>query len=190
MLEQADLVKKIVAVFEELDIPYMIVGSFVSGVYGEPRFTQDIDVVALPKYGDVQRICAEFPAEDFYVSPEAVARAIQTNTQFNIIHPNSGNKIDVMLPPDSLWGDTQLRRRQRVWLLPDCQGYAARPEDVILSKMIYYREGGSEKHLRDITGILKVSGDEVDRDYLNQWADKLNVSDIWQAILKRLGQDC
>ena len=67
-------------------------------------------------------------------------------------------------------------------ILPDMEGYTARPEDVILAKMQYYREGGSEKHLRDITGILKVSGEDVDRAYVNKWAEQLNLKEIWDAI--------
>jgi len=175
-----------VEVLEELGSPYMLVGSFVSSVYGEPRFTQDIDLVADLRYGDAPKLCGKFPPEEYYISPEAVGQAIRTGGQFNIIHPSSGNKIDIMMPPDSLWGENQMRRRRQVWLLPDCQGYAATPEDIILSKMNYYREGGSDKHLRDITGILKVRGDGVDREYIERWSGQLGLTEIWQAILRRL----
>ena len=74
-------------------------------------------------------------------------------------------------------------------LLPDREGFTARPEDLILSKMLYYQEGGSEKHLRDITGMFKVSGDQIDRAYIRDWADRLGLLDIWLAIEKRLGRD-
>jgi hypothetical protein len=59
----------------------------------------------------------------------------------------------------------------------------AAPEDVILGKLLYYREGGSEKHIRDITGIVKVSGQYLDRDYLARSAAQLGVADMWEAIL-------
>ena len=49
----------------------------------------------------------------------------------------------------------QLGRRERMLLLPNCEGFAARPEDVMISKMQYYEEGGSEKHLRDIASMFK-----------------------------------
>lgn len=54
--------------------------------------------------------------------------------------------------------------------------------------MEYYKEGGSEKHLRDITGILKISGDMVDRDYILDWAERLGLNEIWDAVQKRLGE--
>lgn len=73
-------------------------------------------------------------------------------------------------------------------LLPDLEGYAARPENVILSKMQYFEEGGSEKHLRDIASMLKTSGDRIDRAHVQRWADQLGVMYIWRDILTRLGE--
>jgi len=73
-----------------------------------------------------------------------------------------------------------------VQLLPDRVGVAARPEDVILGKMWYYAEGGSDKHLRDITGMLRISGDQIDRDDIRNWADKLGLADIWQSIQAKM----
>lgn len=177
-----------IEILEDLRIPYMLVGSFASGAYGEPRLTQDIDVVVDLRPGQVQRLCAAFPRGEYYVSGEAAARAAQEGGQFNVIHPSSGNKIDFLISRQDPWGRAQMARRQRVRILPDREGYAARPEDIIISKMEYYREGGSEKHLRDITGILKVSGQEVDRAYVAKWARSLELDEIWQAILRRLGE--
>ena len=86
------------------------------------------------------------------------------------------------------WGTEQVARRQSIELAPSQQGYAARPEDVIISKLLYYQEGGSEKHLRDIAGMLKVSGDEIDRAYVDRWAAELDVEGRFGiAILKRIG---
>jgi hypothetical protein len=80
-----------------------------------------------------------------------------------------------------------LTRRQKRLLLPHLEGFAARPEDIIISKLLYYQEGGSEKHLRDITGMLKVSADEIDRAYIDRWSAQLGVKDVWDAVLKRVG---
>jgi hypothetical protein len=44
-------------------------------------------------------------------------------------------------------------------------------------------EGGSDKHLRDIAGILRVSPAEVDRGYVAEWAQRLGVTAIWEAVL-------
>ena len=184
-MNQLDLIRHLVKVLEELDIPYMIVGSLASGYYGEPRLTRDIDVVADLSYGHVPKLAEKFPADEFYFSPEAARHAIRTHGQFNIIHPTSGNKIDVITVQDSLHAETEISRRQRVRILPDQEGYAARAEDVIIAKMRAYSEGGIEKHLRDIAGIVKVSGEMIDRDYIEKWAARLGLTDVWHAILRR-----
>ena len=60
------------------------------------------------------------------------------------------------------------------------------PEDAILKKMEFFRAGGSDKHLRDIAGVLKTSGPAIDTAYIDQWAATLGVQDIWQAIIERM----
>jgi hypothetical protein len=71
-------------------------------------------------------------------------------------------------------------------LLVGVDAFAARPEDVILAKLQYYKEGGSEKHMRDIASMFKVSGDEIDRDYIVRWAEQLGVTEQWQAVVRKL----
>lgn len=106
--------------------------------------------------------------------------------QFNVIHPGSGNKVDFMIARDDAWGKSQFTRRVRKLILPDRETYVAAPEDVILGKLWYYHEGGSEKHLRDIVGMLQVSEDEIDRSYITHWAGQLHVLEAWQGVLERL----
>jgi len=64
----------------------------------------------------------------------------------------------------------------------------ASPEDVIIKKMEYYKEGASEKHIRDILGMLKISGEMIDLEYISIWAEKLNIEDIWRAIQEKLSR--
>ena len=65
----------------------------------------------------------------------------------------------------------------------------ASPENVILMKLRYFQEGGSEKHLRDIASILLVQGEAVDRTYLDEWASKLGVAAEWQLVSRRLREN-
>jgi hypothetical protein len=187
-VEQADLLHLTVAILERLEIPYAIVGSFASGAWGESRFTQDIDILVDLKPSQVAALCGAFPDPDFYVSESAARDAVSRRGQFNVIHPTSGNKIDFMMAGNSPWARSQLARRKRLPLFPDRDASFAAPEDVILSKMVYFREGGSDKHLRDIAGILKISGEAVDRDYISQFAPELNVADVWRTILERMAK--
>ncbi len=187
-MEQRELLEKVVDVLEGMGVSYMIVGSYGSGAWGEPRFTQDIDIVVSLAVDDVQPLVRAFPLSEYYISAEAVEAAVCDGGQFNVIHPSSGNKVDFMMSRRDPWGRMQLSRRRRVQIESGLNASVAAPEDIILSKMEYYREGGSEKHLRDITGIMKVSPDDVDRRYIARWAEQLGLMEIWRAILRRLGE--
>jgi hypothetical protein len=185
-VEQLDLLKFVIQAMERLKIPYAIVGSFASGIWGESRFTQDIDVLIELKPDQVPLLCSAFPDSDFYVSQMAAHEAVARHGQFNVIHPTSGNKIDFMIASTTPWVHAQLQRRRTIEFFPDQSGAVASPEDVILGKLVYYREGGSDKHLRDIAGILRISAGLVDREYVTQFAAQLGVSDIWQSVLERI----
>ncbi|MCX7426353.1 MAG: hypothetical protein NTW96_12115 [Planctomycetia bacterium] len=187
-MEQNELLRRVVDILEEQGITYLLVGSLASGVYGEPRLTHDIDVVVDLRPEQVARLCDAFPAPDYYVSEKAAREAVAGGRQFNVIHPASGNKIDFMIARRDAWGRSQIDRRRREQILPGRPGYTAAPEDVIVGKLWYYREGGSEKHLRDIAAMLQVSGDEIDKNYIDHWTRQLGLAEQWRAVLDRLVQ--
>ena len=185
-MEQDELLRYAMDVLERQGLTYMLVGSLASGVYGEPRLTQDIDIVVELSADRVAGLCTAFPAPEYYVSEQAAREAVALGGQFNVIHPASGNKIDFMIARQDAWGRGQLGRRRREQIFPDRLGYTAAPEDVILSKLLYYQEGGSEKHLRDVASMLRISGDEIDKAYIGHWAAQLGLVQEWQAVLKQL----
>ena len=87
------------------------------------------------------------------------------------------------------WSASQLTRHRKVDFGANISAYVAAPEDVILGKLIYYRDGGSEKHLRDIRGIVKITGEELDQEYLDLNSAQLNVADIWKSLVADLDVD-
>jgi hypothetical protein len=186
VVEQSDLLKLAIDKLRQLEIRYAIVGSFASGIWGEPRQTQDIDIVVDLKSPQVPFICSAFPDPQFYVSRTAAEEAVAQSSQFNVINPSSGNKIDFMVAGHKKWVLAQLDRSKQLAIFPDQLANVAAPEDVILGKFIYYREGGSEKHLRDISGILRLSSPIIDRAYLVETAKQLRVDDLLEALLNSL----
>ena len=187
-MTEAELLRYVVETFEALGIDYMISGSQASIYYGEPRFTQDIDIVAHLDVAHVPGLLVHFPLPEFSVAEDAVREAIAAHGQFNILHPGSGLEVDVIARKDTPYDLTEFARRQRMPALEGRDAYFARPEDVILYKLIYYREGASERHLRDVAGIMRVSGSEVDLAYIDEWARRLDLTDVWNAIRRRLGE--
>ena len=185
-MEQADLLRRVVDVLEEQGVTYLLVGSLASGVYGEPRLTRDIDIVVELRPDQAARLCEAFPSPEYYVSRRAAREAVTTAGQFNVIHPATGNKIDFLIARQDAWGRSEISRRRREEILPGRPGFTAAPEDVIVGKLCYYHEGGSDKHLRDIVGMLQVSGDEIDMRYVDHWTQQLGLTEEWQAVLDSL----
>jgi hypothetical protein len=186
-MDPRDLLRKTLEAFDAVGIEYILVGSVASAVYGEPRLTLDIDVVAALTVEKLPRFLSSFPSPNFYVSAEAAADAIRSEKQFNIIHPSSGLKIDVIVKKPDDFDQSRFARKRSLPVFPDRSADFASPEDVIIKKMEYYREGGSEKHLRDIRGILSVSGEGLDVSYVERWAARKGLTEIWRAILSKPG---
>jgi len=113
---------------------------------------------------------------------------VRRHFQFNIIHPASGLKVDVIVPPPTEFTASERSRVKRITSEGEYSVWFASPEDVLLNKLIYFQLGGgeSQKHVRDIGGMLKLLGDRLDRDYVIHWAGKLGVTEQWQLILDRL----
>ena len=184
-MTQAELLRHLVDVLEGLGADYMIGGSHASIYYGEARLTRDVDVIVALRADHLPALLSRFPAHDYYVDEAAAREAIRTTTQFNIIHPGSGLKIDVYVNPDTPYDRTRLARRQRLPFLPEATAYFARPEDVILYKLLYHQQVESGVHLRDVLGIIRVSGADLDERYIASWADQLGVRALWDRVRKQ-----
>lgn len=187
-MEPSELLRFVATVLERLGLRYFVTGSTVTIFYGEPRFTNDIDIVVDLSVENAAEFCGQFPEEDFYVSPEAAIDAVRRHSQFNIIHPRSGLKIDVIVPPPTEFNRSRFDRVRRVRAGIDWDAAFSSPEDAIVKKMEYFREGGSEKHLRDIAGVLKTSAEEIDEAYIERWAAALDLTEIWRVILAKLSR--
>jgi hypothetical protein len=176
-----EVFQDVLSKFERAPIPYMVVGSLASIVYGEPRMTNDMDLVVEVQTSDAEKIEKLFPLEGFYCPPIEVLRAeIVSRGQFNLLHHNSGLKIDVMIRKQSPHAVEEFKRRQKLSFSKNFEAFLAAPEDIIIKKLSFYREGGSEKHLTDIRGIL--ANTEVDMPYIQKWVDALSLKQEWDKV--------
>jgi hypothetical protein len=184
-MDPFELLIIIARVFEKLKIPYFITGSIAAMTYGEPRFTNDIDMVADIKDWDIPGLIHYFPEPEYYIDADSINQAIQFKSQFKILHLPSGLKIDVIIKKKTFFDNSRFSRIKRLRLEEKEINFAS-PEDVIIKKMEYYKMGSSEKHLRDITGILKIYRGMIDFEYLKHWISIFDLIEIWNAIEKRL----
>ncbi|MFV2073422.1 MAG: hypothetical protein ACC742_12320 [Thermoanaerobaculales bacterium] len=181
-MDPSELLERLAQSLTDLGIPYIITGSMATIAYGEPRFTNDIDVVIRLFEHQVTGLCDAFPAGEFYISHASVREALQHHSQFNILHPGSGLKIDVMVADNSDFNQSRFARAHPLSVAPNVNVVFASPEDVIIKKLEFFRQGGSDKHLRDIAGVLAVMDDQIDRTYIERWARQLGLTNIWNLV--------
>jgi len=185
-MEPDELLRRVVETLERLDLPYLITGSVATILYGEPRFTNDIDVVVRLSPNRIDDLVEAFPGDEFYLDAERIRQAVASKSQFSIIHPSSGLKIDMIIPAMDDFDRSRFARATHVRPAEDYEATFASAEDVIVKKLQFYAEGGSDKHLRDIASVLRISASDVDRDYVTRWADRLGLRKIWDQILDQL----
>jgi hypothetical protein len=170
---------------EALGLPYMVTGSMASMIYGEPRLTLDVDLVVQLAVERARDLLQAFPEAAFYRPPVEVVRvecARDSHGHFNLIHHETAMKADVYLAArDELhrWG---LAHRRRIAIGGD-RIFLAPPEYVILRKLEFFREGGSEKHLRDVRAML-ATGLELDRAFLDAELRRRGLEAAWRRVVE------
>ncbi len=166
-------------------IRYIITGSVASMVYGEPRLTNDVDVVLDMTSRDIPKLIHAFPAEQFYLPPvEVIETELLRGSRghFNIISQLTMLKADIYLvgsDPLQKWG----MQRARILEIDGKQISFACPEYVIIRKLQFYREGNSTKHLRDIASMISESSSEIDHAILGEYLAQLHLEIEWQAAV-------
>jgi len=164
-------------------VEYMVTGSTACIAYGEPRLTLDIDlVVELTSLAQAEAIERCFPLTDFYTPPiESITIEMRRSLRghFNIIHHDSGYRADVyVMGRDPLHAWAFSRRRRLTF--GNSELVLAPPEYVVVRKLEYFREGGSEKHVRDIASILRVSSGDVDLEQIASLVERMGLQTQWQ----------
>jgi hypothetical protein len=173
---------------DSMGITYAMGGSFASSIHGIARPTQDLDLIAAIPPGRIDAFVTAFQ-RDFYVDSESIQSAIRFRRSFNLIHLETGFKIDIFPVGSHALGPQQLKRR-RVEQSSILGGPAVTvpvisPEDTILVKLSWYRDGGetSERQWNDLRSIVRVQGDRLDQEYLREWSRELGVSDLLDRLL-------
>ena len=182
-MQAADFFLVFTRPLDQAGIRYMVSGSVASIVYGEPRLTNDADMVIVLNDSQIRQLAALFPPNRFYCPPPEIVAAETARDRrghFNVIHHDTGLKADLFLAgnePLQAWG---LAHRQQVEIGEGLAIWIAPIEYVILKKLEYFREGRSEKHLADIRGMLAVSGDVIDAAFLESQLIDLGLKAEWE----------
>lgn len=178
-----DVTAEVVSVLNELGVDYFVSGSIASALHGEPRYTQDADLVVRLAASQVAPLVAAVQ-EKFYVSDTALLEAVRRRSSANLVHFQSAFKVDLMVSKERPFEKSRFLRRLR---LPAGahQFWVASAEDMVLVKLEWFRLGGeiSDKQWRDVLALLLTSA--RDRAYLQEWSQQLAVEDL---LLKALAE--
>jgi len=154
--------------------PFMLTGSFALAYYATPRMTRDLDFVVALDERDVDRLVAAF-RPDFYIDADAARAAVSSERMFNLMHLESGVKVDFIIRKSSEFRQVEFARRHPV-AIAGIQTWIVSCEDLILSKLVWARESNSEMQRRDIRQLLIAAA--VDLDYIRKWAPRLGVEKL------------
>ncbi len=187
--EQIQATLPVVKTLENLEVPYLIGGSFAGAVHGVVRTTLDTDIIAELRAEHIHPLVTSLqPA--YYIDENAVREAVRRRSSFNLIHQETMFKVDIFVSPGRPFDKAQFLRRVAITPAPDQEEtiYTASPEDTILSKLEWYRQGGevSERQWRDVLGILAVQADRLDFAYLRKWAANLGVADLLEKAIDQV----
>ncbi|MEW5870243.1 MAG: hypothetical protein AB1894_13285 [Chloroflexota bacterium] len=188
-LEYLDFVRLVIEALEAAGVEYLVGGAVAAWAWGEPRATQDLDLVVDIPADALGKLSSELEKRAMLVPVRVIQDAIleeRADIPVNAIHMYSGFKADLYLvrPHDEL-RRSAFARRMRVDLGPRLgRLYLHSPEDLIVYKLWYYSLGRQTKHLRDIGAILLAVGDALDFAYIEHWAGRKGLLTLWQEILK------
>lgn len=182
-MSQQELLKKVIQVLNQAGIQYMITGSVVSSLQGEPRSTHDIDMVISIQKSAAKRLVEAFPPPDFYLDEDNILDAIKKQSMFNLIDLNTGDKVDFWMLTNEPFDRSRFLRK----ISEEFTGLKiliSTPEDTILAKLRWAKlSGGSEKQFTDALRVYEIQYGKLDINYLEQWAKKLNIESLWRRLV-------
>ncbi len=182
MKEQKQFLRKLVELIETCGIPYAICGSIGSSLHGQPRATNDADIIISPTQEQLAKLIESLKT-GYYVSTEAAFEAMKLCSMFNVIDSELGWKADLIFLKGSPYHLAEFDRRVKARVM-GIDLWIQSPEDVILSKLNWAKNTDSELQYRDVLGVIKLQWDKLDWDYLQYWAKELGVEKKLENIIE------
>lgn len=180
--EQNQAFGGVIDVLEAIGARYAIWGGLAVVAYGEPRFTQDMDILLSPEQFALSLFVRRLSEMHYHVDEHSVQQAMGGG-YFNVIHLHYLIKTDFYVPSEL---ELKAMIAERVYL-PFDEGRRAAyvtPTAVIIAKLLAYNDGQSTRHLDDIASIVRLQGKRLDGDRADIAAARLGMLGIWRALME------
>ena len=179
---------KVIGILEPLDIAYYVGGSVASSLLGENRYTEDIDLVIELSKIKAQPLLEAFLAASFYISDIAVEDAVDGRcSSFNVLDNETLEKADLFVLQETPFAKSKMARRMQQELPDGSSIWISSPDDIVLQKLVWGRGSQSQKQWRDVLGVLKLQGDNLDFEYLRRWGVELDLSEPLDRAFRESG---
>jgi hypothetical protein len=182
--DQEPFFRQLTTLLERAGIPFMVSGSLASSFHGDPRATNDFDLVIDPNLDALNRFVDSLPV-DWYASKDAAQAAFKQRSMFNVVDAGSGWKADLIIRKDRPFSLREFSRGVSGTIL-GIKVAVVSPEDSILSKLEWSNESGSDRQYRDALGVALLNVNTLDRNYLMQWAKELDIEELLNRLLREL----
>jgi len=191
-LDIAGFLKLVIEALEAAGVEYLIGGAIAEWAWGEPRATQDLDLVVKIPIKAVNKLSKELEKRDMLIPAKIILDSIledRADIPINAIHMYSGLKADLypVREGDELRQSALERRRRVDFGPPFGEVFIHSPEDLIIYKLLYFSLSQQPKHTRDIAAILRANAGRLDGGYIELWVGRLGLEATWQE-LRALGQ--
>ena len=181
-MPEAELAFLFIRPLREIRARFIVTGSIAAIVYGEPRLTHDLDLLIFLTREQIDRLPEIFPSEQFYCPPPEVIlfeAGREHRGHLNLIHIQTGFKADLYFEGNDPLHHWAFAKALTLRFMGE-EVRVAPPEYVILRKLEFFREGGSEKHLRDIRMMLKNSGERMNLQKLSELVAERGLQPVWE----------
>ena len=179
-METESLTLEVIDILEREQVPYMLVGSFSSNLFGVPRSTHDLDLVV--ELGDRSiHVISRHLGPEFYLQPQMAFESVMGTPRHIIDVQSTQFKIEIFRLRGDAHDQERFSRRVHVrW--NGRMVWVASPEDVIVMKLRWLAGLRRNKDFDDSLQVATMRRESLDWGYMERWCDRHGTREILEEI--------
>jgi len=170
----------LITFLEKADVEYVILGGVAVSLYGEPRFTADIDVSIMLEKGDLDIFIQKAKQHGFRPAHKGIKQLAKKTGVIPMIYSKAdiGARCDFIIAENII--EKIALKRGRIKKIGAIKARFVTPEDLIIHKLTALRP----QDIGDISGILIHQRDKLDISYIKYWLNKIDDANKRSNLLK------